>query len=220
MPRAKKNKTKTLINYIIDESGSMWEIAGQVRSGFNEYIEELRKTTDGEVAVTLTKFSTFETTPYVATPLAEVPRLDENGYNPSGSTALYDAVANTIKRVDAQVDSDTKVITVIMTDGEENSSRENNQQTVSALIAEKQKQGNWTFVFLGSDQDAWDAAQRIGISRGNTVSYTKNTHSQAMRGLATASSVALASSAPATMDFFADAGQSEDDYLTEDEETR
>ena len=212
LPRAKKTTRTTLVNYIIDESGSMLGIADQVRNGFNEYIEELRETTEGEVLVTVTKFSTGERALFAAVPLADVPRLDSMNYMPSGSTALYDAVANTVIRVSDVVDKNTKVITLIMTDGEENSSIENSQKTVSALVKSKTNEGNWTFVFLGADQDAWANAQTLGIARGNTMMYSKSSHSHAMRGLAVATASASMAPSGQTASYFKDAGQSQLDY--------
>lgn len=217
MPRAKKNQRTTLVNYIIDESSSMSGIADQVRTGFVEYIDELKKTSEGNVLVTLTKFNTTETTVYVAKPLEEI---DSIAYQPGGMTALYDAIANTVKRVESQVDDNTQVVTVIMTDGQENSSREATEKDVNALITSKQNEGNWTFVFLGADQDAWAAAQKLGLFRGNVVSYAGHSHGVAMANLATAtatrSSIYTTTGAATSDSFFKDAGQSEEDYKDDD----
>jgi len=219
LPRAKKAApTKTLINYIIDESSSMSGIANQVRTGFVEYIDELKKNADGEISLTLTKFNTREVTPYVAKPIEEITSLD---YQPGGMTALYDAIANTIKRVESEVDSNTNVITVIMTDGQENSSREATEEDVNALITAKQK-GNWTFVFLGADQDAWATASRLGMYAGNVISYDSAAHTSTMSSLASATITRTQnanSGLRSTDTYFADAGQSEDDYKNKDSST-
>jgi len=218
VPRKKKAKaTRTLVNYIIDESGSMWDVADKVRSGFNEYKQEVAKNTDGELLFTVTKFNTRETILHAAVPVNDVPDLDESSYYPGGGTALYDGVANTIKAVEKAVDKDTKVITVIMTDGGENSSIENTEQNVFKLIRSKEKEGNWTFVFLGADQDAWSQAQKMGISRGNSMSYASSGTSGTMRGLSSATVTATASAAPMTYDFFKDAGQKAEDYQKPDD---
>ena len=208
MPRAKKVQTKTLVNYIVDSSGSMQSIADQVRSGFKEYVDELAKD-KGDIRLTLTQFNTRVWTDYVAKPVSEVEAIS---YRPDGMTALYDAVGKTVRKVEGEVDENTKVITVIMTDGLENSSHEFNESSLNALITEKTEEGNWTFVFLGADQDAWATASRLGISRGNTVSYAGMHTNSAFRGVALATTTASASGAPATLDFFSDAGQTEEDY--------
>jgi uncharacterized protein YegL len=199
------------VNYIIDASGSMSGIQNQVRSGFEEYVNELKKNAEGDVFLTLTTFDTSERTAYVARPIAEVGALGRD-YTIGGMTALYDAIANTIKRVQDQVDADTKVITVIMTDGFENSSRENTEKEVNALITAKQDEGNWTFVFLGADQDAWATALRLGVHAGNTMSYVGSNTSGAMANVATATVSATRSAERSTSSYFADAGQSDADY--------
>jgi hypothetical protein len=58
-----------------------------------------------------------------------------------------------------------------MTDGEENSSREWTHDAVKALIDDKEKDGNWTFVFLGAAPDAWDQGRAYGIRPGNVAQY-------------------------------------------------
>lgn len=211
MPRAKTNRSKTLINYIVDESGSMMGIQKQVRDGFWEYITELQKNGEGEILVTLTKFNTTTVTPYVAKPLAEVGELD---YQAGGSTALYDAIANTIKKVEPTVDKNTKVVTLVMTDGQENSSIENSAAQVNALVSAKQAEGNWTFIFLGADRDAWADAAHLGFARGNVMSYNKGLHTNSMRSVSQVTSGITASAASSTLTAFADAGQSESDYNT------
>jgi uncharacterized protein YegL len=212
LPRRKKTSRLTLINYIIDESGSMFGIADQVRNGFNEYVEELGKE-EGVILLTLTKFNTSTDTPVSLTPLADVPRLTTENYMPSGSTALYDAIADTIAAVEKSVDANTKVITVIMTDGQENASVENTEKQVNTLIKAKTGEGNWTFVFLGADQDAWAQAQGLGIARGNTISYASHTHANTMRGVSKATAHAHSNIAvAATGTLFEDAGQSQADY--------
>ena len=49
-------------------------------------------------------------------------RTRRQTYRPNGNTALLDAIGNTVQTINT--DGFDKIITVIMTDGEENSSRE------------------------------------------------------------------------------------------------
>jgi hypothetical protein len=194
----------------------MHGIADQVRNGFNEYVEELAKE-EGVILLTLTKFNTSTTTPFTAVPLVDVPRMTTQNYMPNGSTALYDAIANTVNAVEKSVDANTKVITVIMTDGQENASIENSEKQVNALIKAKTAEGNWTFVFLGADQDAWAQAQGLGIARGNTIAYASSSHSHAMRGVTQATAHTHSAKGGQTASIFADAGQDQADYDNADE---
>ncbi len=92
-----------------------------------------------------------------------------------------------------------KVVFVIMTDGEENSSKEFSRDKIFKLIDEKKGLGNWTFAFLGADQDAYAA---IGISAGNTLSYDGVKTKAAFGNLTEATSGAATSEEPASTDFF------------------
>ena len=58
-----------------------------------------------------------------------------------------------------------------MTDGEENSSREWTHDAVRSLIAQKESEGMWTFVFLGASLDAWDQGRRYGVPLANVAQY-------------------------------------------------
>jgi len=71
----------------------------------------------------------------------------------------------------AEDDRPGEVIVVILTDGEENQSREFSLATVKQMITAQQESFAWRFVFLGADQDAFAAAGGMGIARGTTLSY-------------------------------------------------
>jgi hypothetical protein len=91
-------------------------------------------------------------------------------------TAMYDAIGNTIDSVynkwkDSKDKSD-KVIFLIMTDGQENCSKEYNQKTVFELIQKRKDDDKWAFLFIGANIDTMQAGGGMGISAGNTMSYT------------------------------------------------
>ena len=108
--------------------------------------------------------------------LNKVKNITEKEYTPQGTTALLDAVGNTLSQLKTLPDIDAKgnkVLVVITTDGKENASKEWTYAKVKALISELQKK-NFEFVFLGANIDAAAAAQNIGIKKENAVKY-KNT---------------------------------------------
>jgi len=167
--KAKKVKGETLVNFILDKSGSMESVRAATISGFNEYIKTLKK--DGnKYSFSLTLFDTLITTPYLNQDLGDVKELNNESYSPDGMTALYDAVCQTIKGITEK--KDQKVINIIMTDGEENSSKEYTQVQMKSLIEERTKKGNWTFVYLGANQDSYVNAQKFGISQMNASNFT------------------------------------------------
>jgi hypothetical protein len=75
----------------------------------------------------------------------------------------------------------------IMTDGEENSSREYTRAAIFKLITDKEKEG-WAFAYLGANQDAWAASESIGIHRRNSANYQADAPDVALRSTAEATS--------------------------------
>jgi hypothetical protein len=139
---------------------------------------------------------------YVAIPLSDVKKLDTNSYVPGGNTALNDAIGITVRKVDADKPQVDKVITVIMTDGEENSSREWTNDAVKALIEQKEKEGVWTFVFLGAAPDAWDQGRSYGIPAANVAQYDTSRYRNAFVGAALGTNAVAASAAPQSKNLF------------------
>ena len=163
-------KSETLVNFILDKSGSMSSVQDSTISGFNEYVDTLKK--DGnKYSFSLVFFDTEVKQTYNNKPIKEVEKMTRENYIPDGMTALYDAVCKTIKDVQGTVKDNQKVLTVIMTDGEENSSKEYSQAQLKSLIADMEKTGKWSFVFLGANQDSWANAQKIGVSQMNTSNF-------------------------------------------------
>merc|ERR1711978_809436 len=60
-------------------------------------------------------------------------------------------------------------ILVILTDGEENSSRLFDQKDTKKMIDDMTENQNWQVQYLGANQDAFSVAGSIGI--GNAVGY-------------------------------------------------
>jgi uncharacterized protein YegL len=167
---SKETAKLALVNVILDKSGSMLTKAQDVIGGFNRYIADLRKDADVRYLFTLSLFDTDFVERYVAEPLANVRDLDDKAYVPEGNTALNDAIGRTIRLIEGDTRQADKIITVIMTDGEENSSREFSHEAVRTLIQQKEKDG-WAFIFLGASPNAWAQGMSYGISPSNVARY-------------------------------------------------
>lgn len=183
-------KTSTLIQFVLDETGSMNWIADATISSFNEYVGSQKSVNDGlQTLVSLTKFSQTGVTLYRGrtdndpkapasirtvfdrTDIQSVPQLTRANYTPNGGTNLYDAIGETIAHLDRTVGDHENVLVVIMTDGEENSSREYTAASIKQLVEARQAKG-WTFVYLGANQDAWKVGATFGLAKGQTMSYS------------------------------------------------
>lgn len=191
------------VSMLQDKSGSMQGREQDVINGFNEYIGEL-KSEDADIRFTLTQFDTTYRTLYESARLSSVRRLTSLDYQPSGMTALYDALGNTIQLVEREMRMGDRALIVVMTDGYENSSREHKQHTISDLVDKRQRQGNWTFVYLGADIDAFTGGTGIGIHAGNTLRFDKGNHAAMYRNLSSATVGYAASAQAATQDFAED----------------
>lgn len=145
-----------IFNLIIaDESGSMCVIAREALAGLNETLSSCRqmqeKYPDMEQCVTLVTFdSDHYKMHYDNVPAVQTETLAASAYQPGGATPLYDAIGKGIARIMAQAETNDKVLVTIITDGEENCSKEYNLTMVKRLI-EKQKEAGWTFSLIGTE---------------------------------------------------------------------
>lgn len=154
-------KKATLTNYIavvIDESGSMDHLQSDVINVFNglsQTIRENAKATDQETKVSLWTFQTNVKEVFNKVDAENVGQLDHLTYRPGGLTALYDAVAkaiNSFKLAPDANDENTSFLIIVITDGEENSSRlydrsNRGGERLAELMLEVQRTGRWSMVF-------------------------------------------------------------------------
>jgi von Willebrand factor type A domain-containing protein len=206
--KAKKTKTpKTNVIFIIDESGSMMSTASDIRGGFNSYVEKLKG--DGnDYSLTAIKFGTKVRPLFANLALNDVPKLTEENYMPLDSTALYDAIGHGMAVAKEQWGSDAKpygddpTLMIIMTDGFENASKEYNKDMIVAEMKKREDAGNWTFTYLGADQDAWGIASDLGFAQGNVLSYASGQTAQVFSRLANATSTSSSTGQSQTCGFF------------------
>lgn len=169
----------THICVILDKSGSMETCRQATISGFNEFLGDQKKLPD-KATLTLSLFDTQVVTPHVAVPIQDVPALNVNTYVPHGYTALYDAIQACVTEMESHVGKKDRVLCCIITDGQENSSKECNEAGIRKLIEAKEKGGRWTFTYIGANQDSWAAASKMGLQPGNVANYKGDPHGTRM----------------------------------------
>jgi hypothetical protein len=97
-------------------------------------------------------------------PIQNVPHINSEKYNPTGSTALYKAISDTIDVFENESD----VIMVIVTDGQENASpREYTREKIFNLISNHKNKNGWKFVYLSSDIDTFTQGVNLGFGSNN-----------------------------------------------------
>jgi Mg-chelatase subunit ChlD len=159
---------------ILDRSGSMQEAKNDHIGGLRSFIEDQRKLM-GNVCFTLIQFDDANPCEVVLDrePMASIDtgKID---LVPRGGTPLLDAIGLAIARFKTALGDDKpdQVVVMIITDGEENASREFTRDRVKALIGECEKELGWTFLYLGANVDAFDEARGLGIATDFAAGYS------------------------------------------------
>jgi len=175
------DESYTHISIILDRTGSMESIRDDTIGGFNVFLKK-NKQQPGSVTLTLVQFDTQD--PYEVihqfTPINEVPELTRETYVPRAGTPLLDAIGREINDLDqklALLDEEKKpsgVIFVVITDGQENSSKEFRRDQIVKMIKEKQEKDDWQFVFLSADLEAINDAREYGFRDRSVMSFDKS----------------------------------------------
>ena len=158
----------THVSVLLDRSGSMDSIRTDVEGGFNTFINS-QKEVPGKLTVTLSQFDDVYELVYANKDISEVPELD---LVPRNMTALTDSLAKVINDTGAALaalperDRPGKVLILIITDGQENASREYKSDQVAKMVKHQEDKYNWAFQYLGANQDSVLAAGAVGIEAG------------------------------------------------------
>jgi len=167
------NQNKTQLVLIVDRSGSMESIKTDAQGGINTLIEK-QKQESGECHLTIVDFDGIIETVY------DGDIKDCKGYTlvPRGSTALFDAVGKTINEVGFKLaslyekDRPGLVAVFVVTDGQENASREFTSETVKTMIEHQSTKYNWQFDFMCADKASVFMAKSLGFKAA--VQYDVN----------------------------------------------
>ena len=168
------NSNYTDITVILDRSGSMLSIQKDMEGGLNSLFEEQKKL-DGVCKVSLYQFDTEYESVFEGKDIKDVPEVK---LLPRGGTALLDAIGKTINSVGLRLSSMNeserpgKVVVIIITDGQENSSVEFKKPQVFDMITLQRETYNWQFVFLGANQDAIEEAGSLGVMSSSSATYS------------------------------------------------
>lgn len=184
----------TLIAIVLDRSGSMEFIRDATIEGTNAFLEQQKKQ-PGEAKLTLMQFDTEQLYTHHEAPLETVQPLSRETYVPRAGTALLDAIGTTIDTIGtslaarAEEDRPSKVVVVIQTDGDENSSVNYTWDKINQMITHQQTKYQWDFVFLGANQDAIATAAKFGIKGNWAFTYTADALSMGKAMYAASSAV-------------------------------
>jgi Mg-chelatase subunit ChlD len=170
------NKIHNLI--ILDESGSMESIKKTVIQGFNEIVQTIKgielKFPEQEHFISLLSFNSLENKVlHFIDPAQKLEEINDTSYRPNAGTPLYDAMGFGINKLKQHLadHTDYNVLVTILTDGEENASKEYKGIDIKKMVDELKTQG-WTFTYIGAEHDVESFAANISIT--NTLVFHKN----------------------------------------------
>lgn len=162
---------KIYCSVVLDRSSSMTVVERETVDGFNKYLSALKeKESTIPYYFFLTMFNSDVQEMYSGVRLEEVKPLNSETYYPAGSTALYDAVMKTIEKMEKRAKKNPCLM-VIITDGQENSSVKFTDKQFAKKVEALKEKGNWTFVFLGANQDSWATTSHLNFDRGNVQNF-------------------------------------------------
>lgn len=166
-------KNLTHITFLVDRSGSMENIKEDMEGGINSFVEEQKKI-EGDARISLYEFDTSFDTVYENKSLDDAKKYK---LIPRGGTALLDALGRSIIQTGEILKSTPeeerpeKVLFIIITDGEENSSSEFKLPKIKEMIQHQTEKYNWEFIYLGANQDAISVAGDMGIDVNGTMDF-------------------------------------------------
>jgi Mg-chelatase subunit ChlD len=173
---------------VVDRSGSMYSIANDVRGSVKQFIGDQKKM-EGKASL---KVAQFDHTYQVIYDVNDINEVDEEtfakAYSPRGSTALLDAIGRTVFEMKEKLDKmaieerPKRVVIAVITDGEENASREYQLDQIKKMIQENEALG-WDFLFLGASLNAISVAQSMGFSGDKSSVYETGNISTCMGNL-------------------------------------
>lgn len=170
------NKDLTLLAVLADKSGSMHICKDDSEGGLNNLIEEQRAL-PGKLELAVAEFDTIY---HISRDLGLLTKAYHYTLRPGGGTALLDAMGRYISEIGEQLAARPeskrpgKVIMLVVTDGQENSSREWTYTQVQELVERQKNNYQWEFIFLGANMDAVSEGSKIGVGAASSLTYNAN----------------------------------------------
>merc|ERR1712110_303211 len=159
---------------IVDRSGSMQSMGSAVKNGFNEFLQQ-QKAFPGACLATVVRFDNKVEIVNHGTKLADISPATDETFAPRGSTALYDALGDSIAMVKEKISTlsckPSRVMVLVLTDGQENASSKHSHSDVVKNIKQCEDELKWSFVYIGANQNAITTGARMGFRADSCLTY-------------------------------------------------
>lgn len=211
---------KNYIGFVNDHSGSMSHLAQAAMNDYNANITTIKQAASQEMLDTVVSVvgvgfpnghqvtrQVQISNPHVLKPV--------NSWKVDGGTPLYDGIGsmiNLLKELPDANEPNVSFLVLITTDGEECSSRIHNKTSITKLIAEVSRNGQWTFVFRVPRNADKRGIMDLGIPAGNIQEWETTAEGMANSTKVTAQAMtnyftSRSAGARSTGSFYADASQ-------------
>ena len=164
----------THISMVIDRSGSMSSCWNDVVGGYEQIVKE-NKAVAGVCTFTV---AAFDTEYELIEDFTDIQKVNEKlSVRPRGGTALLDAIGKTIVSVGEKLakmpekDRPHRVMMYILSDGEENSSKEFKKADIEKMIKAQESEYSWVFNYVGATLASVNDAVSFGIKSSNATFY-------------------------------------------------
>ncbi len=163
------------VTILLDRSGSMEVGRDDHEGGLKSFVRD-QKNQPGETLFNLIQFDTGDAFDVVHNGV-NINDVDIDAFTltPRGGTPLLDAFGKTIAFIEEQESNDKsdQVVLMVITDGDENSSKEWKKETLKKSI--ERHKDDWQILFLGANIDSFSDAHSIGLGFNNAINI--NNHS-------------------------------------------
>jgi uncharacterized protein YegL len=183
-----KNPNETHYVLVVDKSGSMSHLTKSTITGINEQVQTIKNLQDKHPTqsyfMTYINFNENVNVEFELKKASELQEINESNYVANGGTALNDAIGKGIALMQSNTDLMEKIKTgegsivfVIITDGEENASKEYKIDAIRENIKLLETSDRWSFVFIGANIDEVKTASNYGMNIANTMSFSADANS-------------------------------------------
>lgn len=155
----------TEIAVILDRSGSMARIKDDMEGGLWTLIRE-QHGAPGRCRVSLYQFDDIWEPVFEGRLSGEI-KPEDCRLSPRGGTALHDAVVKSLSTIESRILAEPeearpeRVVILVITDGQENASQENNNEDSQTIIKRVTEKFGWKFVFLAADAEGFADGARM-----------------------------------------------------------
>jgi hypothetical protein len=177
-------KRQTALVLVVDDSGSMSGLARETETGVRKVIADAQSAVrqeGGDAILTVVRFNTEVMFDWRGARLLDVDPASFS-VNPSGYTALLDAVGKAIAATDKwqAEEPNRRVAMTIVTDGADNASKEYKLHDVKSMITQRNAQRTptgepvWEIEFLAANLNAVNVGTGMGINPAYAANVVAN----------------------------------------------